>query len=789
MKNNRKAQILEKITQYTQSSIADGSFSFEQCNAFYLALDLKLERSNVSRILNQLFNDLLFIKINGRPTTFLSRDVLVNEYPYAQIPQVLSDLQALKNCLFPSQTKGSHTTSFDFDIIGTLPNEALKDVTDKTLPFILYPQSQTPLIILSGEKGCGKKHFCEQLFAYAVKKHIFSEKEQYIALNYHGGSTDNYTLLDQINPDTVAMILLEVFQEFSAEDIYGLNSDIRNLYGNRNRRQPVIFLLLDHEPGKQNTALLSALSPLTPCIVRFPSLAERTTLEKIKLILSFIQEAADQNQVQIHISSELLPVLSTFHYEYNVFELHNEINYAISLCLYFSKSDSIVLSIDNFSENISRRYVKKDYNVKEASTLMRHSLPPFIDFHPGKPCTVLEYLTSSQANSIIRLKPLDFIQELARKDVLAVSPSLEEAPVSSQMERLVSTVISKSALRFDTPLRNRLYALLEEMVQKNFHLQNISEKPDFSYDTVSTELCLSIVTKLEYQYRMKFSNTCKVYLHAFLHYALLYLQKSNIIYLIAAHQTQLPSNYAQYLNYISESRSYYCFDYTLQDQKNYDKYIRRLSRLIRQLDTSREFVLFSDKAPLSTIAKSITSSLNVVALSIHPFTLPMMVQSAVSERSSASHAVSMFRKLLSSKMEDAALLERVITRYPDNYIVSSLGTYFDSFFEQNNTILVNRLLFDILKAVGHQLSLELKAGLVLDFFLHGNFMIARSIEKKMLDLELPAEWEPIQKNICSLLKEKLDGLRELHMLNISEQELYVMSAVICKYLDQPKTFL
>ena len=76
MAKTRRDLIMNLVREYTSESLADKSFSFERCNAFDIALDLKLDRSNVSRILNQLFNDLQLIKVEGRPTLYLSRMLL-----------------------------------------------------------------------------------------------------------------------------------------------------------------------------------------------------------------------------------------------------------------------------------------------------------------------------------------------------------------------------------------------------------------------------------------------------------------------------------------------------------------------------------------------------------------------------------------------------------------------------------------------------------------------------------------------------------------------------------------
>ena len=87
--NNRKDSIYEIIVKYTRESILDNTFQFEHCNAFDIALELKIDRSNVSRLLNQMFHEYLLIKINGRPTTYLSREVIVNEFHYSKAPQII----------------------------------------------------------------------------------------------------------------------------------------------------------------------------------------------------------------------------------------------------------------------------------------------------------------------------------------------------------------------------------------------------------------------------------------------------------------------------------------------------------------------------------------------------------------------------------------------------------------------------------------------------------------------------------------------------------------------------
>ena len=144
----------------------------------------------------------------------------------------------------------------------------------------------------------------------------------------------------------------------------------------------------------------------------------------------------------------------------------------------------------------------------------------------------------------------------------------------------------------------------------------------------------------------------------------------------------------------------------------------------------------------------------------------------------------MFRKLLNERKKEQAELERVVSRYPDNYILSILGSQFDSFFELNNTILANKLLFDILKDICSRLGLSTSARLVLDFLLHGNFLISRSIQKLPLAVRFSDKLLEQYSMVYELVEKKLLQPRELGSLNISRQEIYVIFLLLLEYLNE-----
>ena len=95
----RDQKVLERVHNLTLSFLAAGSLDFQGTDAASLAIDLKLDRSNVSRILNDLWKDKLLIKILGRPTLFLDTSALKEYYPNQIIPSVIARGEKLSNFL------------------------------------------------------------------------------------------------------------------------------------------------------------------------------------------------------------------------------------------------------------------------------------------------------------------------------------------------------------------------------------------------------------------------------------------------------------------------------------------------------------------------------------------------------------------------------------------------------------------------------------------------------------------------------------------------------------------
>lgn len=100
MPTSRKELIFQTIQEYTSKAIVENNLDFSSCNAHILSLNLHIDRSNISRILNQLFQEGKLIKTSGRPTLYISRKIIENLYPFVEIPSILNQDDSLQNYLY-----------------------------------------------------------------------------------------------------------------------------------------------------------------------------------------------------------------------------------------------------------------------------------------------------------------------------------------------------------------------------------------------------------------------------------------------------------------------------------------------------------------------------------------------------------------------------------------------------------------------------------------------------------------------------------------------------------------
>lgn len=775
--NSRKTIILEKIKGYTRESILDSSYSFEHCNAYDIALELKIDRSNVSRILNQLFNEYQLIKISGRPTTYLSREVIVQEFRYSKAPHTLDSKEALKEQLANNAPLTGNALE-KFKIIGSSAGESLCEIIDQMLPGFIFPQENPLMIILYGEAGSGKKYFCEQLFQYAIKKKTFRKHSHSLVVTYNPSAPDNAYILGQIQTDSTAMILIEVFGPIREADAYHIRADIFNLYHNNKERQPLLIFSL--EEGSVDTDSFCAL---TPCIVHFPSFSQRTAIERTKLILSFMQDASNRNNIHFRFNHDVLILLLLANYKYNIYQLQNEINYAVSNSLYFSKDNFATLLPHFLSGEIRKNQSDNQNYTREITGFVENTIPDFVDFYPDTPCALLDLLSSESTVNLRLSKVRKSFHERVLEDVLRTDVLLTEHPIDEHLHNTLRFCFSQTRIENDMPLLNRLYSIIQEMLHGTFIVDFMEEGELPALSKAAVKTSSALFEKIQISFGTSLNKTYRDYLRLFIEYALDALNASCVSYVIVTHTRQIAQNYALYMNYITGTRSYYAIDFTDEDQTHYARFLKRAQSLLKKVDSSREVILMSDKAPLANLPTLMVGKLNRTLLSLSPVSLPMLMMTARIMKEENLHGMTTVRNIIYAKKEMMHDYNHKVSSFPNEYIAQNISQYFELYFDSTNTTAANKLFYNITKNVFQHFNCELTAGLVLESLLHCNFLLRRSMEHQEIHLDHPDIFMEEYPPLYQYVKDQFNRARELLTLNISEKELIILCELFINNMD------
>lgn len=787
MEKTRRDLILECLRKYTSDGISNNSFNFEHCNAYEIALDLKLDRSNVSRILNQLFNEFLLIKVEGRPTLYLSKEIVSGQFHFHNIPQIITNREDLKSLFVFHSTDEEPILRNDLDMIGNGFEESLSTLISKLSPAIYFHQSTPLLIAIQGEKGVGKKYFCKCLFELGQKTKRFPKKSKIFTIDYRSVCENLENFKTQINLRSISMIIIEIFTNFNENEIYRLRNDIFHMYQNENRQMPILIFLIDK--GVNN---FSYFAQLTPYVAQYPNIYERTPKELIELVLTFIQEEAYNIKFQIKITSNTIAAFICADYNYNLFQLRNEIIYSISNNLYaasMNEHNPIILTHENISKNIIKNGIPTHSNFYEQiQTALTQLVPEIIDIYPDKPCDALKTLRSTQLTSPMFITPkLCTIMEKANEDVdkartkLLDSSSIE---IHSRIFQILTPVFSNTKLKHDKQLLSLLYKKIQEMLDNtfayNFSLDDIS----FKESPYSQEIADNIIAIIENKFQIHLLEVYISYIRNFIYFSLKSIRYDSITTLIISHGECLAENYAQHLNRITENRSFFSFDYNLfYQQQDIAEFNQKIYKLIKFIDLGRGVLLVGDYEPLTTLDKSIVAETNIPAFSLYPLSLPLLYDTSELIHLKTMHLGLLLTKIINHKRDHKQLLNDTNYMNKTERQNSPLLMKFSLSFPHINTSKSNETLYQVLIDVCKVLGMAVTNRLIVSFLFHGNCMLERCITKQKIHFHMLEQYLEMHDYLFSCIKNRLQQVRDFLTLSITDEEIAILSQIFHNHLE------
>ncbi|MFL2100891.1 sigma 54-interacting transcriptional regulator [Desemzia sp. FAM 23989] len=306
--SNRKDLVLKYLQQNP-----DDSFSARE-----LAEALELDRTNVSRYLNELYADHKVHKIVGRPVLFQFKS--------------------------PRSKKEDGESKAFSKMIGY--NLSLKIMVQQAKAAILYPPRGLHTIIF-GQTGTGKSVFARSMYEFALEAKAMPQDAPFISFNCADYAQNPQLLFGHI------FGVKKGSYTGATEDTPGLlkKADGGILFLDEIHRLPpegqeMLFTFIDKgvyqplgESGKEYEAsvqiigattessdvLLSTFKRRIPMSITLPPLSERTIDERYQLVAAFLQQEARRLNQEIVAERDVILAFMLYHPEANIGQVERDL--------------------------------------------------------------------------------------------------------------------------------------------------------------------------------------------------------------------------------------------------------------------------------------------------------------------------------------------------------------------------------------------------------------------------------------------------------------------------------
>ena len=339
---SKKEQVLEVLRQYND------------CTTSEIAEKMDLDRTNISRYLNELVKEGKAKKSDSRPVKFIA------------IPEV------------------EQHQSFD-TLIGS--HDSLKNQVQKAKAAILYPPHGLHTIIF-GETGTGKSMFAEYMYRFAEESHTLDSRAPFITFNcadyaqnpqllyghifgvkkgaYTGAEQSSEGLLAQADKGILFLDEIHRLPPEGQEMLFTfIDKGVFRSLGDSEEKTASVRII--GATTEKSDTLLKTFNRRIPMQIELPALRDRTAEERLALIQLFLQSESQSLNRQIVMDQSSLLALMLYQPEGNVGQLKRDIKLMCAKAFLRAKMSECdtILRID---ESILPFHVQKGIlNQKKAS--------------------------------------------------------------------------------------------------------------------------------------------------------------------------------------------------------------------------------------------------------------------------------------------------------------------------------------------------------------------------------------------------------------------------------------
>lgn len=789
MKKTRRELIKDLIDEYTTFYIRESSYTFELCNAEDISLTLKIDRSNVSRILNEMFNNFELIKVKGRPTLYLSKDVLQHQYNYTNIPQVIDSHENLRDLFVTNTTKKAINIKNDLNVVGNTPEGSLYATVNLIVPAIIFEQSSIAVIVLEGKHGSGRKDFCKKLFEYGQKNKRFSKTNKIFYTNFPEIIEKRSTLFHNIEIESVGMIIVQVDNYIATDAVNQFLNSTANVYANLGVMQPIIIFLTDEavEPNKK------FFRAITPYYAKFPSLRDRPVKELVELVVNEIQTQANHINIRIKVANYTILTLVTTDFIYGTRQMLNEIRAVIARVSYQNRhmnSNVVYISNDMLQGDVYLNIREDVHLMEQARQIVLMLFPEVIEFAPNTVSEAEKLLkTINQEDRVFTVTPKLTVMQQARFDVLSLSTNsiVDFSLDNHRLSFLLTHQFYKTNICDDIPLLDYLYTQIYKMIKGTYVVQYAHDDILYKENEQSRNISNAIIEVIENKFDYPVKSIYKSYIRNFVYYALTLTVSQKISILILTDRFGLAENYAQHINQFLGMRACYSFCYAIPAVNHtLFQFTKYLSIAVSRSNKGKGVLLISDKKLPNRQEMEIVSKTNIPIVSLYKTNLYLLQEiSKYIDIPSINLTVLLYNAIRNKKeikqfYQDTTLMNKQDRAMSDLLITSTMES-----FQHINLQRSCEILYQIVKELCYRFEIELTNGVIVEFVFHLNFMLERYASKQVIQIEHAEEFKKQYDIIFHTVRKIIQSQKELLGYIFDENEFIIIAGLVVQHKFQP----
>lgn len=682
---DRKQQIYEHLRSLTQNIFQENNFNFDSCNAHIISLDLGIDRSNVSRILNQLFQENRTIKIQGRPTTFLASDIVNNhiQNPYEK-KEFTNANEFLSLIEEQNQTIGQ---ILEQKIVGCQSKQSLYLNYQTIAPALLNPpHNQKVIFNLFGPYGSGKKFLITTLYHYAKSVNHLFKNDSLAIISAH----QTYIFHEHHR-----VVIIDLFSEenISNSDIDSLITQIYTHNSIHNKPLPILFIL---SPTPFHSASHHIIE------LNFISFKEKSLREKVELILFEIHSQAKLVNKNILVERQYIESLATLEFEQeNIIGLTRQIYFDISNLLFNSQkvTDRLILkkssdiNVPNLPEN----------NIALPENILIKSNSRF--------STVKNNLLLPQQSDILYTtykKQNHYIEDV----LLSYQPNLNLYYQSPLITQLKTTILSK-----DPMLMIFFDQIASDFCKDRTSLLTYRIKDTLPIDQQGKSIFRIIHNHLKTEIsHLKLLQYESYTLEQIIAHAINIIRKTHVPIFIICHENYIATNYARTFNMLSKKRKFFALEYSQVEQGNgIELFTENIERFTNAMNKGNGIYLITDYPPLTTISSIVSRNTKITIFTSSPINYNVLF---IIAKTNEKDAAKLAREIAMQKH-----ISRNHTSINKKELFNQINQPFSKLFPSIRINYTNQYFYHLLEAITKKLNIPSNEYMIHDFIFQGNAIL------------------------------------------------------------------